>query len=318
MKNIKHHNLPLVSIIIPVYNGSNYMKEAIDSALSQTYPNIEVLVVNDGSCDDGKTEKIALSYGEKIRYFIKPNGGVSSALNYGLREMKGEFFSWLSHDDVYTPEKIYRQMSVADEKSIVMCGRKLIDEKSNIIGEINIGKHFKQDCELNCAEAFAELYDQGCFNGCALLIPKKAFDSIGCFDESLRYCQDLLMWTKLFLGGYGLRFLPFDGVLSRVHDKQLTNTGKALYYGDCKYLSDVVLSDICEKSDEKINLLYHFAKYNAKYYNKSVFDACIYRGRVSGLLKFRHIFALRLIRMYGSVRPFLRQIYYKLIKRIAV
>ena len=59
---------PLVSIIIPVYNGSNFMKEAIDSALSQTYENIEVVVVNDGSKDDGATEQIALSYGDKIRY----------------------------------------------------------------------------------------------------------------------------------------------------------------------------------------------------------------------------------------------------------
>ena len=62
---------PLVSIVIPVYNGSNYMAEAIDSALSQTYDNIEVIVVNDGSKDDGKSDEIARSYGDKIRYFPK-------------------------------------------------------------------------------------------------------------------------------------------------------------------------------------------------------------------------------------------------------
>ena len=58
---------PLVSIIIPVYNGSNYLREAIDSAFNQTYENSEVLVINDGSCDDGRTEQIALSYNGKIR-----------------------------------------------------------------------------------------------------------------------------------------------------------------------------------------------------------------------------------------------------------
>jgi glycosyltransferase involved in cell wall biosynthesis len=60
---------PKVSIVIPVYNGSNYLSQAIDSALAQTYPNIEIVVVNDGSNDGGATEKIALSYGDKVRYF---------------------------------------------------------------------------------------------------------------------------------------------------------------------------------------------------------------------------------------------------------
>lgn len=97
---------PQVSIIIPVYNGSNYMREAIDSAMNQTYTNIEVIVVNDGSNDNGRTDEIARSYGTRIRYFTKENGGVSSALNLGIQNMRGEYFSWLSHDDVYTPNKV--------------------------------------------------------------------------------------------------------------------------------------------------------------------------------------------------------------------
>ena len=97
---------PKVSIVIPVYNGSNYLREAIDSTLAQTYRNIEVIVVNDGSDDEGKTKTIARMYGDKIRYFSKVNGGVSSALNVGIKEMTGEYFSWLSHDDIYMPEKV--------------------------------------------------------------------------------------------------------------------------------------------------------------------------------------------------------------------
>ena len=87
---------PLVSIVIPVFNGSNYLREAIDSALGQTYKSIEVIVVNDGSNDGGKTREIVLSYGGRVRYFEKENGGVASALNEGLKEMNGEYFSWLS------------------------------------------------------------------------------------------------------------------------------------------------------------------------------------------------------------------------------
>jgi glycosyltransferase involved in cell wall biosynthesis len=78
---------PKVSIVIPVYNGSNYLKEAIDSALGQTSKDVEIIVVNDGSNDGGQTEAIAKSYGDKIRYFYKENGGVASALNLGIKNM---------------------------------------------------------------------------------------------------------------------------------------------------------------------------------------------------------------------------------------
>lgn len=100
---------PLVSIVIPVYNGADYLGEAIDSALMQTYGNIEVIVVNDGSNDE--TDAIARSYGDKIRYYSKKNGGVATALNLGIENMRGEYFSWLSHDDIYMPEKIELQIN---------------------------------------------------------------------------------------------------------------------------------------------------------------------------------------------------------------
>lgn len=96
---------PKVSIVIPVYNGANYVARAINSALNQTWDNKEVIVVNDGSTDHGNTEKAAAAFGSRIRYIAKPNGGVASALNLGIQEMTGEHFSWLSHDDLYAPQK---------------------------------------------------------------------------------------------------------------------------------------------------------------------------------------------------------------------
>src|SRR5689334_11837948 len=96
---------PKVSIVIPVFNGAQYLRSAIDSALGQTYRNTEIIVVNDGSSDFGQTERVALSYGSRIRYFSKSNGGVASALNFGIQQMRGELFCWLSHDDLYLQEK---------------------------------------------------------------------------------------------------------------------------------------------------------------------------------------------------------------------
>ena len=114
---------PLVSIIIPVYNGSNYLEESINSALGQTYNEIEVLVINDGSNDNDLTHNIAVSYQKKIRYFRKQNGGVASALNFGISKMEGDYFSWLSHDDIYKPEKIEKQiLFISKNKKINIVG----------------------------------------------------------------------------------------------------------------------------------------------------------------------------------------------------
>ena len=110
-------NLQLVTIIIPVFNGSNYLRDAIDSAINQSYKNTEIIVINDGSDDSNQTKQISISYGYKIRYIEKDNGGVASALNLGIRNMNGEYFSWLSHDDIFEYDKIEKEISFALQKN---------------------------------------------------------------------------------------------------------------------------------------------------------------------------------------------------------
>lgn len=94
---------PIYFIVILVYNSANYLREAIERALAQISPYLEVIVVNNGSTDDGKIETIAKSYGGYIRYFFKENSGVSSALNLGIRQMTGEWLAWFSQDDLFAP-----------------------------------------------------------------------------------------------------------------------------------------------------------------------------------------------------------------------
>lgn len=189
---------PLVSIVIPVYNGANYLKESIDSALNQSYPHIEVIVVNDGSRDEGATEAVALSYGDRIRYFSKANGGCGSALNFGIEQMKGEYFSWLSHDDRYTSNKIEWQIdklsSLKDRYAILYGGYELIDSKSDIVGSVRPDQQYSEG-QLN-TPLFAVL--EGLAYGCTFLIPKKSFFEIGFFDESLPTTQDYALWFEFF------------------------------------------------------------------------------------------------------------------------
>ena len=208
---------PLVSIVIPVYNGSNYMREAIDSALAQTYDNIEIIVVNDGSKDN--TEEIALSYGDKIRYFTKENGGVATALNLGIENMRGEYFSWLSHDDLYMPDKIEKQVTFIAEhcnpETIVYSGFEFINEQFEIMEQLNhTTSHPMEKLNTPLFPIF-----KGLIHGCSLLIHKSHFEHVGLFDVNLPTTQDYDLWFKIFRNS-DVRYLPQILVKSRVHSEQ--------------------------------------------------------------------------------------------------
>lgn len=189
---------PKITIAIPVYNGSNFMKVAIDSALAQTYDNKEILVINDGSTDNGETEKIALSYGNKIRYIKKENGGVATALNLAIKEMKGDYLSWLSHDDIYKPYKIEKQIEtikkLEDKTTILFSNVELIDEKGEIFCTTNYSNLMTHE-EL-CQGIYPVI--KGTVNGCSMLISKKCFDKVGLFNENLKTSNDYEMWLRLF------------------------------------------------------------------------------------------------------------------------
>ena len=187
---------PLVSIIIPVYNGENYVEKAIESALNQTYKNIEVVVVNDGSTDD--TEKIVKKYGEKVRYFSKENGGVASALNYGINVAKGSYVSWLSHDDMYDARKIEEEVNyIHEDNEIIICNVTLIDKDDKVIEECIIPDMFEKS-----VKTFLAANPYVALNGCAMLIPKSLFEKYGYFDELLKYTQDYDLWFRFFAKGF--------------------------------------------------------------------------------------------------------------------
>lgn len=311
---------PLVSIIIPVYNGSNYMREAIDSALAQTYPNIEIIVVNDGSKDDGATENIALSYGNKIRYIYKENGGVSTALNRGIMEMQGDYFSWLSHDDVYSPDKVAKQIEILSEDSygneVVLCSCVQIDKNSHRLPDAK-AKKLNNGKKLSWEQAV--MYVTKCSaNGCALLIPKTAFDKCGGFDERLRYCQDIFMWWKIFLNRYTLVLCDHPGVLSRVHDKQLTQTGTSMYHKDAYTIGVDITPIFAEASTKKYNFLYEYARGEVIHGNREVVKLCMKHAKEKALFSVGHKIRLKILSLYGRIRPLIRRVYYRVVKKVKI
>lgn len=283
-------NLPLVSIIIPVYNGSDYLAEAIQSALDQTYANCEVLVINDGSTDNGVTRELALTYGDKIRYFEKENAGVASALNFGIKKMKGDYFSWLSHDDKYLQHKVQSQINYIagnDESNVILFSNyREIDVKSNIIGESKI--------KISQTE-FMQVYialKRPLINGNTVLIPCSAFDKVGLFDESLRFTQDYDMWFRL---SKSFKFLFQEDILieSRIHPNQGSKTmtvfGKdslELKVRQLQQLDTCLLSKFTNKKHPKSVYfrLFLFSLYNGgekqqypiEYYRKLILDTTFF------------------------------------------
>src|SRR3989344_3358815 len=188
---------PKISIVIPVYNGSDYVKEAIESALTQTYPNFEVMVVNDGSSDRGKTERVAKKYGRKIRYFKKKNGGVATALNFGISKMRGEWFSWLSHDDVYPEDRLTNLIKIwqRDPRAKFVYGKLAnIDEVGLPHPTLTEIYDFKADKNI---PLIRQMLRDNAISGCTTLIHKGVFNVVGKFDEKNRTAQDYDMWLKV-------------------------------------------------------------------------------------------------------------------------
>jgi glycosyltransferase involved in cell wall biosynthesis len=188
--------------VIPVFNGANYLRCAIESALSQSWERVEVIVVNDGSTDR-ETETIARSYGERVRYYAKANGGVASALNLGISVMRGEYFCWLSHDDVYLPEKVARQVAFAagnPSAELIGSGFYLIDQRGHRVGQYAPEKLTIVGNGRDVMGVWV--------HGCSLLLRRSVFEEIGVFNEQNRTTQDLEYWLKSVRSGRRIYVLP--------------------------------------------------------------------------------------------------------------
>jgi glycosyltransferase involved in cell wall biosynthesis len=208
---------PLVSVVIPLYNGANYVAQAIESALGQTYRNLEIVVIDDGSPDGGAGQRAAEPYlGGRVRYVRQENRGVAGALNRGMREMRGDIMSWLSHDDLFLPDKTERQVefmrSLGRDDIVVYSDYACIGQKGEHLYDVVMDREM-----LARKPRLAVL--RGCTNGCTMLIPRKVFEKVGLFDETLRHTQDYDYWDRID-ASFDLVHFPAITVHQRQHDAQ--------------------------------------------------------------------------------------------------
>lgn len=194
---------PLVSVVIPAYNCARFVREAVDSALAQDYPALEVIVVDDGSSDD--TGLVLASYGTRIRLFSQPNRGCAAARNAGVAHARGRYIAFLDGDDVWWSGKIRYQVEALGNTSYKLAYSRFIVWHQNSEGRyVPADRMFSADGVAhvsNCALVTGRTYE-ALLRDCivwtsTVLVEKAVLDELGGFDETLVVGEDYELWLRL-------------------------------------------------------------------------------------------------------------------------
>ena len=203
-------SLPLISCIVPVFNGERYLGEALDSILAQTYRPIEILVIDDGSTD-GTVELVA-RYGDAIRYVRQNNQGAPTARNLGLSMARGGFVAFLDSDDLWHPEKLERQMARFEARpELDLCVTHL---QRFWIPELETER--KRFENHRFAEVLPGYVTQ------TLLARRNLFDSVGNFNTSRRVGDPMDWFLRAAELEAVMELLPDLLVYQRMHDGNLS------------------------------------------------------------------------------------------------
>jgi hypothetical protein len=184
---------PLVSVILPVYNGELFVAQTVESALQQTYRNLEIIIVNDGSTDQTGSVVHALAERDpRIRVFHQPNCGVARARNLGLAEARGEYVAPLDGDDLWEPHKIEQQVRLMEQGGeavgLVYCWWVWIDQKGRILD-----RSPSWEIEGDASDLLLQVNFTG--NASVPLYRRRCLQAVGGYDESMerhggRGCED--------------------------------------------------------------------------------------------------------------------------------
>lgn len=188
---------PLVSVIIPTYNRDTYLEEAIYSVAHQTYSNIEIIIVDDGSTVN-YAESICSKYA-KCNYYFKPNGGLSSARNFGISVATGEYIAFLDDDDYWELDKLEKQVEILNNNLSVDCvhsSAAVVDENGNLTGQC-IGAA-QDKVHKRSGYVFWNALGTWVAKSPTPLIRKKVFQPNLMFDETIKVGEDVDFYQRMF------------------------------------------------------------------------------------------------------------------------
>ena len=206
-----NHNMILISVILPVYNGEKTIGETITSVLNQTWQDFELIIINDGS-EDGTLEIIDSIKDPRIKVFSYPNAGPNPSRNRGIAQAKGECIAFIDADDLWKPDKLSSQLQALQTNSqaaVAYSWTDYIDESSQFLRR---GSHTKLTGDVFENLLLINFLE----TGSNPLIRQEALATVGGFDETLTHGEDWDMWLRL-AAKYEFVVVPSSQVLYRVY-----------------------------------------------------------------------------------------------------
>lgn len=245
---------PLVSVVIPAFNSEKYIKDCIRSVLQQTYQNIEIIVVDDGSTDGTQSKLQELS--NEIIVLRKENEGAASARNLGILHSSGIYIALLDSDDIWLPEKLDKQVQLMSEKELdlVYCGG---ESFGNTGLPITYTPEFSGDCYKNFVQfPTRAIIILGCSSA---IIRKSVLEHSGNFDANFLGSAEDWDFFRRFCKHGKVGFLDEALVKYRLHDKNVSGRGVVDFYlGNRKALTKMFAEDKAIGTLERVQIFLKF------------------------------------------------------------
>ena len=274
--NRKH---PLVSIIVPTYNRASFLSECIDSVLAQSYPNWELIIVDDGSTDQSKSIIESYLTDERIRYHYQENQGQSVARSVAIDQACGEYIAFLDSDNMWLPNRLAMGLKAFDQDSSIGVSYGdiiTINEQGDELSKENMTRHSGRIVDRLLMDNFVSMN--------TTLTKKTAIDQVGGMNRNIKRADDYDLWLRLS-GQFKFKYIPEFMAYYRVMENQISSNKDGRFQSNEK-----IIKDFLENHTSSVSTLEARKGLGAFYARKAAYEASMSRFSRSLYDIFRSLF----------------------------